>query len=431
MFLFARELEWYADYNERVIGILLRDVTDGDYGGVVLGRDERGRFRAVALPQFSDSRETATQLLRVKLQEWSQKPNSEFMQGDHKGTPIEVFVPRRSGNLSTSFALLSTKEAFSPARKLIESLMPYYEDVDGNFVEQFQTTAFDARFWELYLFALLNEQGYFFDRSFRAPDFMCEDLRDRIFFEAVTVNPTTSDGGIIIEPEIPTDLGQFKKYYQEYMAIKWGSVLTSKLKKKYWDLPHVQGYPIVFAVQDFHMPRAMTFLSHSITSYLYGVEFTSLYDAKANLTVKTYRRARHTWGDKSIESGFFDLPNSENISAVLTNPTATLSKFNRMAHLAGFGTKSVSMFCVGFCHDHDQHAVNARQFRVAVNDPRYREDWVQGANVFHNPKAKFPLDESVLVGAAHHWFDGQKIRSLIPEFHPYGSQTLILAPKRV
>jgi hypothetical protein len=36
-------------------------------------------------------------------------------------------------------------------------MMHWYEDPDGNFIEQFQTTGFDARLWELYLFAMFCE----------------------------------------------------------------------------------------------------------------------------------------------------------------------------------------------------------------------------------------------------------------------------------
>jgi hypothetical protein len=310
-------------------------------------------------------------------------------------------------------------------------MMPYYEDVDGNFVQQFQTSAFDARFWELYLFALLNEQGFRFDRSFQAPDFFCQRFLDAVFVEAVTVNPTVNQAGLVIEPPVPEGKEAFKKYYLEYMPMKWGSPLTSKLRKKYWELQHVQGKPIVFAIQDFHVPRAMTFLSHSITTYLYGVDFTALFDAFGKLNVNSSPRVSHTWEGKTIESGFFRLPGSENISAVVTNPTATISKFNRMAHLAGFGSPSVQMVCLGFCHDHDPNAAVPKGFKFHVNDPRYSESWVEGVNVFHNPSASQPLDESFLPGAAHHWWEDGVLRSVIPNFHPYQSQTVILAPQRI
>ena len=47
-----------------------------------------------------------------------------------------------------------------------------YVDRDGNFVEQLQTSAFDARLWELYLHACLVEWGFALDNTFEAPDYV-------------------------------------------------------------------------------------------------------------------------------------------------------------------------------------------------------------------------------------------------------------------
>lgn len=48
-----------------------------------------------------------------------------------------------------------------------------------------------------------------------------------------------------------------------------------------------------------------------------------------------YRRVDvHRWGPKEIPAGFFRLPGAENISAVIFNNSATISKFNRMGLLA-------------------------------------------------------------------------------------------------
>lgn len=429
--LVGGELEWYADPTERVIGVFLEDLIDHDFQGIVLGRDARQRFRAVDFTEFAEAPQLARQRLFEKMEEWTRRPESDFHQGDEKGTALDIFTPVVSvDRLHPSFLRVATGEGFSPARSLIEAMMPYYEDVDGNFVEQFQTAAFDARFWELYLFALLTEQGFAFDRSFHAPDFYCERFLDRVFVEAVTVNPTTNAAGIVTEAAVPAEKEAFIKYYQEYMPMKWGSPLTSKLKKKYWEMPHVAGKPIAFAIQDFHIPRAMTFLANSLPPYLYGVSFTALYDEHENLNVTTMARGPHEWGSKTIESGFFSLPDSEHVSAVVTNPTATISKFNRMAFLAGFGGDDVRMICRGTCHDHDPNAAVPRQFAFDINDPDYLESWAEGANVFHNPNASIPLDESFLPDAAHHRFEDGVFRSIIPEFHPYNSETLIVTPER-
>jgi hypothetical protein len=63
------------------------------------------------------------------------------------------------------FEHLTTGDGYSPALGIIRELMHYFDDADGNFVEQFQTTAFDARLWELYLYALFTELGYLRRRS--------------------------------------------------------------------------------------------------------------------------------------------------------------------------------------------------------------------------------------------------------------------------
>src|ERR1700761_1978043 len=70
------------------------------------------------------------------------------------------------------FVTLLRDISFVPARQLISEIMPHYEDVDGNFVEQFQTTGFDARLWELYLHSYLVEEQLFLSREFDRPDFL-------------------------------------------------------------------------------------------------------------------------------------------------------------------------------------------------------------------------------------------------------------------
>ena len=430
--LISHELEWYMDEKPRVLGVLAMDVIDGDFLGTVLGRDARGRFRGVTMTPFCETPDAARALLKDELDRCSKLPDAEFWQGDEEGKPLDFFSPVvATARLSPSFVRIATGEGFSPARALIESMMPYYEDVDGNFVEQFQSTGFDSRFWELYVFALMTEGGFAFDRSFHAPDFFCRSVLGDVFVEAMTANPTVNAAGLVIEPEVPREKSRFKEYYQEYMPIKWGSTLTSKLQKEYWRLPHVADKPIVFAIQDFHVPRAMTFLNHSLMPYLYGISFTALYDANERLVVKATARGPHKWGFKTIETGFFRLPGSENISAVISNPTATISKFNRMGHLAGLGSRDVTMVCVGTRHHHDDNSALPIPFKMLVNDPRYSETWVEGVDVFHNPDAKFPLDDLFLIGASHHFLENGNMRSLIPRFHPYQSETFIISPERI
>lgn len=425
------ELEWYEHSTGRLLGVLILDRIDGDFGGIIMGRDARRRFRCVEVTDFRDDPEQARRLLFEGLEKLSAQPDIDFEQGDEHGTPINIFKPVvEVERLNSAFLRLSQGEGFSPARALIEEMMHFFEDVDGNFVEQFQTTAFDARFSELYLFALLTEQRMVFDRSYHAPDFVCEGLDGDLFVESVTVNPSRQ-GNVIIEPEVPTNPQELKNYLMHYMPIKWGGPLFDKLNKRYWELDHVKGKPMILAIQDFHAPRAMTFTGSTLLPYLYGRTFTALYDEFGRLPVKSHKINEHSWGGKKIPSGFFYLPGAENISAVLHNPTATISKFNRMGWLAKLGSPAVRMVRFGTAYRHDRNAALPRAYVHRLDDPRYTETWDEGLNVYHNPNARYPLSGMLFRGATHHFLDGNNVVSYSPEFHPYSAETMIFAPKRL
>jgi len=121
-------------------------------------------------------------------------------------------------------------------------------------------------------------EGLFVERPKPAPDFMVSRYGQRAFIEAVTVNP--SDGEPLPGPtEGPPEMRrpeEIKALLKGKMPIKFGSALYSKLsrKKPYWDLPDVVGYPLIFAIADFHEPQSMTWSSSALFEYLYGVTQT-------------------------------------------------------------------------------------------------------------------------------------------------------------
>jgi len=43
----SKELEFFSDKDERLIGVILLDRSDRDFAYVTLGRDEKGRFRCI------------------------------------------------------------------------------------------------------------------------------------------------------------------------------------------------------------------------------------------------------------------------------------------------------------------------------------------------------------------------------------------------
>ena len=55
----------------------------------------------------------------------------------------------------------------------------------------------------------------------------------------------------------------------------------------------------------------------------------------------------------------------------------------------------------------DPNAERGIRFQLAIDD-NYQETWAQGLSVFHNPRARHPLDPAHFPDLLHHFFrDGQ------------------------
>ena len=418
--LYVEEIEWHATEGERLIGMLTHDLIDHDFGWVILGRDERLRFRAIDVNTSLPSAEAARDQLFTRLREHHVEPDEAYHQGDAPGAATDFYMPLvPEDRLHPTFKILTKDERYSPAYDLIEAMMRSYEDMDGNFVEQFQTTAFDARVWELYLFATFFELGYAPRGESAIPDFLFSGLSGSIGVEATSINPP--DHG---DARLPDDSDARITYMENYVPAKIARVLRRKLerKKPYWQEPHLKDTPFVLAVQDFHLPGAMRMIPRAMTEYVFGVRH-SLDDGGR----KIERIEEHVWGEIREPSGFFTFPNADKISAIIVNPQGTLTKFNRMGYLAGFGNPKVRMVRTGFARG-ERNPDNPVPFRFSheVHAPGYSETWVEGMVVLHNPNARIPLDPAMILGASHEFLqkDGS-ITSLVPSFHPLFSQTAI------
>ena len=383
--IFGRELGYFDHPSDRVLGMHLFDIQDREHFGMVFAQDNRLRYRSVGMTPFVAAPEPALLDLAAALEDAAGQPPEEHHQGDEKGPPVDFFTPvGAEEQLNSDFNTLRNVETFSPALGVIAPMMRWYEDADGNFVEQFQTTGFDQRIWELYLFATLIEQGLELDRSDPIPDFHCSGLQGSMTIEAVTVGPTRKGRDIVPPPPISTEEERLA-YVRQYMPIKFGSALYSKLQKNYWLRPSVVDKPFVLAIADFSSPGSMMRSGSALETYLYGYEHHTRREADGRLTILPRKVETHSWEGKTIPSGYFDLPGAEHVSAVISSSSGTVSKFNRMGLLAGFGSGRVLMIRQGTMVDHDPHATGPKLFRAVVNAPGYLETWVEGLSVFHNP----------------------------------------------
>ena len=426
--LHIEELEWHQAYEEKLLIVVTRDLNDGDYAALLLARDMMERYRWVGMTPFYESPaetlENAPDVIDRVMANFEEARN----QGD-EGEPVDFFTPVvPAGRLNPDFNTVLTQRGYSPALEIIKPMMRWYEDPDGNYVEQFQTTGFNTRLWELYLFAMLAEVPFAIQREHRVPDFSAVGPFGRIFIEATSVNP--SGAPHLAPPPMETE-EQRKEFFRNYMPIRFAGPLVAKLNHqhqelRYWEHPHVRNNPLVFAIQDFHAPGSMTYSADALPVYLYGMWWTEARDAAGDVIGSPEAIETHVWGDKVIESGFFYLPDAENISAVIINPNATISKFNRMGLMAGFGSPGVRIRRTGFATNPRRDATQPIPFMYEVGSSDYVETWMEGLSVFHNPNANIPLDPELLPGAAHHFLnDDGTLTTHLPEWHPVSTETMI------
>ncbi len=426
---FSQELEWYSNEEESVIGTVLLDTVDEDYAAVVLARDESGKFRAFDVESSMENVESA-KIWIVGAIKWHTGQGIQVAPEDDELKTIDLLTPvLPPEKLNPFFCHLINDKIFLPARSIIREMMPHFVDIDGNFVEQFQSTGFDSRLWELYLNAYLSEEELFIQRDYQSPDFIVMKYGQTIAIEAVIVGRKENNPPKYFKPhrDFPTP-EKILTAHKNSMPIKFGSPLYSKLQKKYWRLPHVSGHPLVFAIADFHDDQSMLWSSTALINYLYGVDHKFHYDDSHQLVITPFQIDSHTEGNKEVPSGYFFQPEAENVSAVLFSASGTLSKFNRIGRQAGFHDPNIQMYRIGTCHDHNPNASVPRIFRYKV-DETSNETWAEGLSMFHNPNAIHPVPEELFPTIQHHFLREGQIVSHLPEFSPYSSITLNLTIK--
>lgn len=419
----VEEVEWYSDAGEHVLGLVALDRTDNDWTYVILARDHHSLFRAIEVDINFPDVGTARQACLTALEQHAEQRPLQPRQTDNNKKSVIFDRVVQTENLHLNFRRLDEDEGYSPAKGIIEEIAYAFEDPDGNYIQQFQSTGFDARLWELYLYAYLHEAGFQIDRAHSAPDYTCEKSGVRVCIEAVTVNPTQESEGV---PHTTSD--DLQQRLRDFMPIKFGSSLFSKLNKRYWEKAHVRGNPLMFAIHDFHKEQSMLWSGSALMDYLYGVHHTAKKDAAGNLLIETEEIQSHKHGNKEIPSGFFYLPQAEHVSAVLFSNSATISKFNRMGKIAGFGSRGVTMRRVGTCYDHDPNAAVPKVFTVFVDDT-YQEEWGQGLSMYHNPTALHPIPRELFPDIAHHYLEDGQLASFMPSFFPYASLTYVFVEK--
>jgi hypothetical protein len=350
----------------------------------------------------------------------------------------DLFVPLVPlERLDSGFNYFRAWNGAEPARLMMNEVYREFPDKDGNFAEQFQTTGFDARTFELYLFAYLASHGFQINRDHPSPDFLVTCGGVACAIEATTVNPTgrTKLNRAEAPPALFDELTpeELQQKVEHDLPIRFGSPLKSKVDYRnaagqaYWELEHCKGMPFVLAIEAFHEPQSLFFTDASLFRYLYGLKGVPRWTKEGKLYLDHLQVDRHQSGAKVIPSNFFGQPQTQNVSAVVFSNSGTWPKFNRMGYQAGYHRGNITVFRRGTCLSSDPDSATPEQFGYDLDFPPCEETWAQGLVVFHNPNAFHPLPPHFFPGAVTHYFaDGEPtIDAPASSLLPFASITVI------
>ena len=178
--------------------------------------------------------------------------------------------------MNPAFVVLATSPMSEATRRMMDDVFQRMPTKEPHFIEQFQTTAFDQRVWELALFVSLVELGFHVEMPSPAPDFACVSDNEKFLIEATTANAPMVDGKRIAPPstfeEFRNQLEIAVDVDQDEVAIRMGSALFSKSQRAYHNLDHVRGTPLLLAIEPFFDVGALWRSETTLVRYLYGTD---------------------------------------------------------------------------------------------------------------------------------------------------------------
>lgn len=419
--LVNKELEYYSSKDESQIGFVSLDKVDRTFHAMLFDRDSRNKYCLVSMVLDLNSIEEGRKALKDMMGTYVR--NEDALK---KELPANDFFSPivKSEQQHRYFTMLLDKDGFfTAAKSVIEELSFHYEDRDGNFVDQFQSiNGFDARIWELYLWCYFREENFHFNYNHTAPDFLIEKMGYEIAIEAVHIHRKQD----LDEPtNIPTFEEICKKMENE-IPLMYGSSLYSKLNhtykdQPYWELPHVKGKPLVYAIADFHADMSMTWSFPGIVSILYGIEQKAIHHDDGTISLENESGITFQKRESSIKPLFLD-DKFKHVSAILFSPCGTLPKFNRMGIQAGYGNHKNKVYQIKICYNSNPNAILPNVIGKVVNE-ECRETWADGIQIFHNPFAEIPLSPNLFPRAGHHFYKDGLLESSVPNDHIISTMT--------
>ena len=320
---------------------------------------------------------------------------------------------------SEMYKIVRDEKHHLPVKMMILDAFSTFEDIDGNFVEQFQTTGFDARLFELYVWMCLKESGFNIDRSHKYPDFIINKGNKKAAIEVtIATGGLTTDEKLYIgdyenDPISKRDINseEFQHYIKNDVPLMFSSSILSKLQKKYWENEHCKGIPFVIGVGGFFDDVASMYTCGSLLSILFGIEHA--YD-RHGLPYGKFIDSHDKSGVK-IPSGLFYMPTEEwedmkYVSAIAFSNGGTISKFNRMGWYKGYYDSYDMVLRTGMrVNRKGPEPIN---FAYFLSKADKKEKWNDEVIIIHNPCALRPLPKKLFKDYSSVFFDKNGILQL-------------------
>lgn len=288
---------------------------------------------------------------------------------------MDLFTPLVPAEaLHPNFRRLADKQSAAD-RAVLAQWADGFEDRDGKFVREFQTT-FNSGFWELYLFACCKELDFSVNLAATSPDFVVDNFQNEFCIEAAIASNAIGESA-----EWERDLTNNTKPNTERIldtaVIRLSNAIDSKYKKyqsAYKNLPHVKKRPFVLAIGPFEQPYFWAHNDHAIRQVLYA------YDRIGPSGEHLFRQSIAKPSGATIKLGVFTSDKMPEISAILFSNTATMSK----VHALNQDMEALTYFSALYFNQHGPQPI-LRNF----SKKDYRESLLDGLYVFHNPHAKW------------------------------------------
>jgi hypothetical protein len=198
-----------------------------------------------------------------------------------------------------SFRALIAQPVYEAARDKLREVWAAMPNPDDHFIREFQTLGFDARVWELVVFAVGHFGPYSVTAPQDSPDYRFERNGVGVWIEVTTANPGARAVDDLAAVGASEDEVAFHRL-NNVLPIRLGSPLYSKLQRRYWELPHVQGQPLVIAIEDFSDPAPTRMTDAPLIRYLYGMEHRVVSLPGQPARIEQVKVAEHRDGAKVI-----------------------------------------------------------------------------------------------------------------------------------